>query len=140
MNKLWFLICCLPLKHISLTSGYGCRLHPVTGKYAFHAGVDLRAHADTVYAIASGLVEAGYQPLLGNYIRIRSGCLETVYGHLSQIFFLTGDSVSACEPLALSGATGRVTGEHLHFAVAISGRYINPLPFLFFAMQHINNK
>ncbi|MBS1503554.1 MAG: M23 family metallopeptidase [Bacteroidetes bacterium] len=130
----------LPLHHVSVTSGFGFRMHPVTGRYTFHAGVDLRAHADTVYAVTSGSVAAGYNPFLGNYVRVVSGDLQIIYGHLSQLFVLTGDSVFCAEPLAISGSTGRVTGEHLHFAVSWRGHDINPLLFLLHALQQMNIK
>jgi len=126
----------LPLHHLSVTSGFGFRVHPVTGQYAFHAGIDLRAHADTVFAVTGGKVTAGYNDLIGNYVRVTSGDLQMVYGHLSQIFVLTGDTVVSAEPLAITGATGRVTGEHLHFSVNYHGRSLNPLTFLLYAMQH----
>ncbi len=128
----------LPLHHLSVTSGFGYRTHPVTGRYDFHGGVDLKAGHDTVYAVTCGLVSAGYNSCLGNYIRINSGGLQIVYGHLSQIFLLSGDSVRSNTAIAITGATGRVTGEHLHFAVSWRGRYINPLQFLLYAMQQLN--
>ena len=141
MNKL---LCCLvlalPLHRLSVTSGFGWRTHPVTHRLDFHAGVDLRANADTVYAMTDGSVQAGYNTLLGNYIRLSSGDLEIAYGHLSQIFVLTGDSVAVNEPVAVTGSTGRVTAPHLHFAVRYRGRYINPVTFLIHAMQYINLK
>lgn len=138
------MLCCLvlalPLRHLSVTSGFGPRIHPVTQRIAFHAGVDLRADHDTVYAMTNGLVKAGYSALLGNYIRIGTGDLEIVYGHLSQIFVLTGDSVVVNQPVAVTGSTGRVTGPHLHFAVRYRATYIDPLQFLLYAMQQINPK
>lgn len=141
MNKL---LCCLvltlPLHRLSVTSGFGWRIHPVTRRLDFHTGVDLRANADTVYAMTDGSVQAGCNTLLGNYIRLSSGDLEIVYGHLSQIFVLTGDTVFAGQPVALSGSTGRVTGPHLHFAVRYRSNYIDPLKFLLYAMQQLNNQ
>jgi murein DD-endopeptidase MepM/ murein hydrolase activator NlpD len=141
VNKL---LCCLvlalPLHRLSVTSGFGWRIHPITHQLDFHAGVDLRANADTVYAMMDGPVQAGYNTLLGNYVRLSSGELEVIYGHLSQIFVLTGDSVTANQPVAVSGSTGRVTAPHLHFAVRYRGRYINPITFLIHAMQYINLK
>jgi hypothetical protein len=74
--KLIFACClvCLPLKNLHLTSPYGYRVHPVTGKYAFHAGVDLRAKEDTVFAIMDGSVAAtGYNDFLGMFIRLDHG-------------------------------------------------------------------
>jgi murein DD-endopeptidase MepM/ murein hydrolase activator NlpD len=49
-----FCLVCLPLKHLKINSEYGYRIHPLTGKYAMHAGVDLKARHDTVYAILNG--------------------------------------------------------------------------------------
>jgi murein DD-endopeptidase MepM/ murein hydrolase activator NlpD len=139
VNKLVFcLVLALPLHHLSVTSGFGYRIHPVTGRYDFHAGVDLRARHDTVYDVTGGLVSSGYNSILGNYIRVSSGDLQIVYGHLSQIFLLSGDSININNAIAITGATGRVTGEHLHFAVSWLGRYINPLQFLLYAMQQLN--
>jgi len=128
---------CLPLKNLQLTSSYGNRIHPVTGKYAFHSGVDLRAKQDTVYAIMDGTVSAvNYNDLLGIYIRLDHGRFQSVYGHLSQVFVTTGESLQAGEPIGITGATGRVTGEHLHFSIRCRQQYINPLEFLY---QLLNN-
>jgi len=127
----------LPLKQLNLTSGYGYRVHPVTGKYAFHAGVDLRAHLDTVYAIADGIVTAaGYQSFLGLYIRLDQQGLESVYGHLSRIGVMPGDTVISGQAIAISGSTGRVTGEHLHFSVLLQGKPIDPIKFLYHLLKY----
>jgi murein DD-endopeptidase MepM/ murein hydrolase activator NlpD len=124
-------VACLPLKHICLTSPYGFRIHPITGKYSYHAGIDLRARSDTVYAALPGTVErAAFDPFLGLYIKLAHSDFGTIYGHLSQIFVLPSDSVGAGTAIGLSGSTGRTTGEHLHFAVQYHGRYIDPLKFL----------
>jgi murein DD-endopeptidase MepM/ murein hydrolase activator NlpD len=121
---------CLPLRNLSPTSPFGFRIHPVTGKYAFHAGIDLRARSDTVFAVLPGSIEFGYNPFLGVYLILTDGDLQIIYGHLSQVFVVTGDSVTPGMPMAVTGATGRVTGEHLHFAVRYGRRYIDPLLFL----------
>jgi len=79
----------------------------------------------------NGVVQqTGYDPLLGIFIRLDNGYFRSTYGHLSQLFVLPGDSVAAGNALGISGATGRVTGEHLHFAIKFHGRYIDPLLFL----------
>jgi murein DD-endopeptidase MepM/ murein hydrolase activator NlpD len=132
MNKfLLIVLCCLPLHHLSLTSGFGYRVHPVTGKYSFHSGIDLKAHSDTVFAVLSGTVNStGFNPFLGVFIRLAHADFETSYGHLSQIFVLPGDSVSVGDTIGITGATGRVTGEHLHFSVCFKGRPIDPVYFL----------
>jgi len=130
MNKLLILGLFLPLKHIDITSGYGYRIHPVTGKYAFHSGIDLRARHDTVFAIADGAASIGYNSLIGLYVRITDGQFTAVYGHLSR--FLIGQSiVTAGTPIAITGATGRVTGEHLHLTLKYDCNYLDPLKFLF---------
>lgn len=121
---------CLPLKHLAVTSPYGFRVHPVTGRCAFHNGIDLRADQDTVFAIGPGRVKAGYDPVSGLYITIDHGELQSGYAHLSQLLVLPGDSVTAGCPVAVSGASGRTTGPHLHFSLKYQHRYINPMLYL----------
>jgi murein DD-endopeptidase MepM/ murein hydrolase activator NlpD len=133
MTKVLLACClvCLPLRHMRLTSGYGFRVHPLTGRCQFHKGIDLLARSDTVFAVLAGkVVAAAYDPLLGFYIRLNHGDFETLYGHLSQVFVLTGDSVNAGDSLAITGASGLVTGEHLHFSVSYRHKAIDPLKFL----------
>lgn len=139
MNKFLLTVAfCLPLRHFSQTSGFGYRVHPLTGKYCFHTGVDLRADKDTVFAVLDGVVSAAsYDRLLGIYIRLNHSDFQTLYGHLSQILVLPGDSVFAGDAIAISGATGRVTGPHLHFSVQFRHRNIDPLRFLL-DIQNLN--
>lgn len=75
MNKLLLIVAfCLPLRHLSQTSGFGYRIHPLTGKYRLHTGVDLRACRDTVFAVLDGTIsDVGYDRLLGIYIRLDHG-------------------------------------------------------------------
>ena len=123
---------CLPLASFKLTSGFGFRTHPVTGiRNSFHAGIDLKANYEPVFAVLSGTVVAvGYNPFLGKYIKLTNGDYTLIYGHLSHLLVKAGDMVSANRVIGLSGATGRVTGGHLHFAVKYKSDYINPLQFL----------
>ena len=133
MNKLLLLcgFCCLPLKQLHITSAYGYRLHPLTGRVRFHSGIDLRANADTVFAVLPGTISiTGFDPSLGVYIRMTAGDFELTYGHLSRIFVLPGDTIPAALPLAITGSTGRVTGEHLHFSIRFRQRRVDPLKFL----------
>ena len=98
------IIVSLPLRHLSLTSPFGYRVHPVTGIYSFHEGIDLRAHRDTIYAVLNGVVQqTGYDPLLGIFIRLDNGNFRSTYGHLSQLFVLPGDSVSAGNAIGVTG-------------------------------------
>ncbi|HVW15836.1 MAG TPA: M23 family metallopeptidase [Mucilaginibacter sp.] len=130
----------LPLKNLQLTSAYGNRIHPVTGIYGFHTGVDLRARGDTVYAVLPGVVEAeGFDPRLGIFIQLRNADFQTVYGHLSRLFVFKGDTVTSETKLGITGSTGRVTGEHLHFEVRFQGTPIDPLAFLMALYKRINN-
>ena len=132
MNKFLLIVaCCLPLRHLSLTSGYGYRVHPVTGLLLFHAGIDLRSSRDTVFAVMPGRVDyVGYDLVTGVHVRLSSGDFTLLYGHLSQVFVLAGDSVNSCTPLGVTGSSGRVTGEHLHFSVSFRQVPVNPLLFL----------
>lgn len=121
----------LPLRHLALTSGYGYRVHPVTGQYCFHAGIDLRARQDTAFSVMSGRIDfVGYDPVTGVHIRVCSSDFAFLYGHLSQVFVTPGDSVNSCTPLGVTGSSGRVTGEHLHFSVSYKQVPVNPLLFL----------
>lgn len=123
---------CLPLKKLKINSDYGYRIHPVTGKYAMHEGLDFRARSDTVFAILNGVVRsAGYDDRLGINICLSHGEVESVYGHLRKILVGVQDSVTAGEAIGITGATGRVTGEHLHFGIRYRHQYINPIKFLY---------
>jgi len=130
----------LPLKNLKVTSSFGYRIHPITGKYCFHNGVDLRAHRDTVYtAIAGRIVSIGYNSLIGIFIKTENGPLSAIYGHLSRCLVAVGDSLRDGIPIAITGATGTVTGEHLHFSIRYYHRYINPLTFLSSALKKSRN-
>ncbi|HEY4197601.1 MAG TPA: M23 family metallopeptidase [Mucilaginibacter sp.] len=136
-----FGLVCLPLKHLKINSEYGYRIHPLTGKYTMHAGADLKARHDTVYAILNGSVRStGYDHGLGINIRLAHGAVESIYGHLSQIFVIPTDSVTAGEPIGITGATGHVTGEHLHFSICYRHQYINPIKFLYELLKKQENE
>ncbi|RZL98098.1 MAG: M23 family metallopeptidase, partial [Pedobacter sp.] len=122
----------LPLKSFALTSPYGPRTHPVTGERSkFHYGIDLRAFYEPVYSVLDGeVLDVGFGPVIGNFVRFKSGDFILTYGHLSLVFVAPGRPVYAGEAVAISGESGRVTGPHLHFGVNYSGQSINPLRFL----------
>lgn len=126
------LVICLPLKRLEITSPFGYRIHPVTGIYTFHNGADLRAQHDTVYAVADGMVvRAAYDDNLGIFIRLDHGLWQSSYGHLSQVFVRREDEVNAGDAIGVTGATGRATGEHLHFSICSGNHYTDPLEFLY---------
>jgi murein DD-endopeptidase MepM/ murein hydrolase activator NlpD len=123
----------LPLKNLKINSGFGLRIHPITGEWKIHQGIDLAARHDTVYSILDGIIErVAFDERLGLNVKIRHNeDLETVYGHLSAFYRLTGDTVRSGDAIGLTGATGIVTGEHLHFAVRYKNQFINPLAYLY---------
>ncbi|QXV63675.1 M23 family metallopeptidase [Mucilaginibacter sp. 21P] len=127
-----FSFVCLPLRSLTVISPFGYRIHPLSGKITYHPGVDLRARYDFVYAIFDGIVDrVSYDPSLGLAIQIRRGKVVAIYGHLSKSLVLPDDTVRAGQVIAISGASGRVTAAHLHFAIRYGGRYLNPLNFLY---------
>ncbi|MGN8056091.1 M23 family metallopeptidase [Pedobacter sp. 22163] len=116
---------------MKVNSTFGNRIHPVTHQNDFHRGIDLRARNEPVFSFFSGKVsEAGYNPILGKFIKIDHSGLESIYGHLSIILVHNGQVLKAGELIAVTGSTGRVTGEHLHFSLRIDGIYIDPILFI----------
>ncbi len=119
-----------PLPGATITSPFGMRLHPVTGRREMHEGVDYSAPIGTpVPTVADGRVAfAGWKNGYGNVIRVQHpGGFETVYAHLSRIEVRAGQSVREGEVIAKSGNTGTSTGAHLHFEFHARGRLVNPL-------------
>lgn len=106
------------------------RLHPVTGRRAPHNGVDLATPPGTpVMSTGDGIVSRiGNHPYAGKYVEVEhSGAFKTRYLHLSKILVKRGQAVKRGKKIALSGATGRVTGPHLHFEFHIKRHPVNPM-------------
>lgn len=115
------------------TSGFGYRLHPVTGRREFHYGIDIAGPQGTVIkAYAAGTVtRAQFSSGYGNYIEINhGGGLSTLYAHLSKINVSVGTRVTVGQQIGLMGSTGVSTGSHLHFEVKRNGTPVNPLNYL----------
>ena len=113
-----------------LTSTFGVRYHPVLHRRKLHTGCDFEAHRGTpVMAAAPGVViRAGRWSSYGRIVIIDHGMgVHTRYAHLSRIYVHTGDYVGAGALLGKSGASGRVTGPHLHFEVRVDGEPIDPI-------------
>ena len=126
-----------PLPKLIVTSHYGKRIHPILGVQKFHSGIDLKSQSDTIKSILDGQVyQSGYNRQLGNFIAIKNGALEIWYAHLSRIFVMAEDMISAGEDIGITGNTGLATGEHLHLAIKINGYFINPLKFLKVIQNH----
>jgi len=117
-----------------LSSTFGMRWHPVTGQRTLHAGIDIAVHEGTwVGAAAPGIVTVA-SDCAGHYgkavfIEHQNG-YRTEYGHLSKILVRVGQKVKEHQLIAKSGATGRVTGPHLHFTIRKNGTPLDPLKFL----------
>jgi murein DD-endopeptidase MepM/ murein hydrolase activator NlpD len=120
-----------PLKSMYVTSNYGGRY--LNSKYDYHLGVDLRASKGTsVYASDGGLVIfSGYMGSYGYLIQIQHDNGDvTYYAHLSSLGVSKGVRVYKGQYIAKSGATGNVTGAHLHFEIRRNGKTVNPLTLL----------
>lgn len=114
-----------------ITSPYGMRVHPVTGVYTLHNGVDIGTPVGTpVHAAQAGTVAVVTEDTRsGRYIVLDHGHgVRTGYCHLSETDVIPGQHVDRGQTIGLSGNTGRTTGPHLHFLVRVHGRTVDPLP------------
>ncbi|MEP6653010.1 MAG: peptidoglycan DD-metalloendopeptidase family protein [Myxococcales bacterium] len=112
-----------------VTSGFGPRVHPITGDRRFHTGVDLRApQGAPIRAAAGGVVlEAGSRGGYGNTVEIDHGNgTTTLYAHASAVLVDKGQRVEPGQPVALVGQTGQATGPHLHFEIRRNDHPVNP--------------
>ena len=117
-----------PLRTIKITSPFGYRTDPFTGKRTMHNGIDLAAHNALVCSMLDGTVErVGYDSRSGNFVTIRHGDFRISYCHLSRILASQGQSILAGFPIGITGSTGRSTGEHLHITAKYKGKVFNPM-------------
>lgn len=122
-----------PVESGYISSRYGTRPDPFTGKSAFHAGIDFAAAPGTrVLVVADGVVSfAGRDRSYGQLVEITHGNgYLTRYAHNSTLLVAPGQTVRRGDALALMGSTGRSTGTHLHFEVLRNGRHVNPMSFV----------
>ena len=117
----------------NVTSGYGWRVHPVTGRREWHPGIDLEIPKGTeVRAVADGQVIYTGWLLNGGWtvkIRHNSGIVSS-YKHLSRILVNQDAVVYVNQNIGLSGNSGLSTGPHLHFSISKNNKYVNPAPLL----------
>jgi len=116
-----------------VSSHYGQRLDPFTGRPAVHRGLDFAGLDNSlILAVAPGVVTwSGRQRGYGNFIEIDHGNgWVTRYGHNAFNLVTPGDYVKPGQTIALMGSTGRATGTHLHFEVLYRGRHQNPTRFV----------
>ncbi|MCF6094552.1 M23 family metallopeptidase [Microaerobacter geothermalis] len=120
-----------------ITSGFGYRVDPFTGKPAGHNGLDIGANPPGTYgspivAAESGVViTAAYLRGYGNTVIINhGGGIWTLYGHNQKLLVKEGQEVKRGDTIALMGSTGRSTGPHVHFTVYKNQVPVDPMPYL----------
>lgn len=126
-----------------ISSGFGMREHPVTGQTAFHKGVDFAAPTGTaVLASADGVVEeTGQDMLIGKFVRLRHpDGSQSLYGHLSTVSVQETAWLNRYDKLGEVGTTGRTTGPHLHYALNVDGKPMNPMQYLTKPSQLVASK
>ena len=116
-----------------LTSDFRYRINPVTGKRAFHTGIDIGAPMYTkIYAPIDGtVVYSGWRGGYGNMVILDHGQgVTTRYAHSSKLLVKVGQQVKMGDKIALMGSTGQSTGSHLHYEIRVDGVAIDPLKYL----------
>ena len=115
-----------------ITSRFGNRLHPISGVWKDHTGIDIGCgYGDAIWAAGAGSVSlAEYYGGYGNCVMIdHLNGYYTLYGHLSGIAVTQGQLVTAGQTIGYCGSTGNSTGPHLHFEIRQSGTCLNPESF-----------
>ncbi len=123
----------IPVRSGYISSGYGYRADPITGRPDFHPGVDFNGpRGSDVLAVAAGAVSfSGRKPGYGNVVEIDHGNgYMTRYAHNDENLVQVGDPVRAGDVIAKMGSTGRATGVHVHFEVWLNGRVVNPSDYI----------
>ncbi len=122
-----------PVEKGWMSSRFGTRNDPITGKRAWHSGVDFAGKdGANVVAVAAGVVvyaapRSGY----GQLVEINHGSgFTTLYGHHKQLLVRAGDIVKKGQVVGLMGSSGRSTGPHVHFEVYKNGRVVDPSSYI----------
>ena len=123
----------------TVSSPFGFRADPSTGKFKMHNGVDFAAasgtpiyssESGTVYFANFGLSGSGFGGY-GNVVAIRHfSSLVSLYGHCSKLLVSTGQTVQKGQIIALVGSTGDSTGNHCHFEIRLNGKAVDPMKYL----------
>lgn len=116
-----------------ITSPFGPRYSPISGKSEFHNGIDIGApHGAPVYSLKDGVVTySGEMSGYGKVVVVNHGDISTLYAHNSELLVDVGQSVSGGEQLSKVGQTGWATGPHIHFEVIIGGERVDSAPYYF---------
>lgn len=129
-------VMCWPVPgYTIITSPFGMRVHPITGVYKLHTGMDIGAPAGVNFVAAADgvVVKAEYNVAYGNMVIIdHGGGIETLYAHGEDggVQVQLGDKVKQGQPVLKVGSTGYSTGPHAHFEVRVNGQPVNPLPYV----------
>ncbi len=120
--------------YTSITSPFGMRIHPISGIYKMHTGVDIGGAPIGAYFVAANdgtVVASIYNNAYGNMVVIdHGGGLSTLYAHGSERLVETGDKVERGQPVMTVGSTGISTGPHAHFEVRVNGVWVDPLDYI----------
>ena len=119
--------------YTKITSNYGMRVHPITGQYKLHTGVDISAPIGANFVAANdGIVtKAEYNTAYGKMVVIdHGGGISTLYAHGSEILVTVGQTVKKNDAILKVGSTGYSTGPHAHFEVRMNGVVTNPIPYI----------
>lgn len=119
--------------HGWISSGFGDRNNPVTGKAGFHTGVDIANDSGTpIHCTADGVVSfAGWEGGYGKLVVVNHGNgFSTYYGHLSEIKAGVGQKVVRGQVVGRMGATGNTTGPHLHYEIRLYGAAVDPTKYM----------
>ena len=122
-----------PMLYFYVSSNYGMRKHPKTGKKTFHHGIDLAGTwQENVRATAPGkILYAGPEGAFGKVVRVQHEFgVVTTYAHLARITVKLGDYVSEGHVIGKMGNTGRSVGAHLHYEIRVHGKSIDPDKFM----------
>ena len=125
-----------PLKRVKVSSPYGKRKDPFTGKRAVHGGLDLHARYEEVYSMFDGVVEKiGSDSRSGHFIVLRHGMYTISFCHLSKVTAHVGEELIAGDVVGISGNSGRSTGPHLHLTVKREGTVVDPYTLLLYVRE-----
>ena len=116
-----------------ITSEFGWRTHPISGRQRYHSGLDIGAeYGDSIRAADGGeVVTAGWIQGYGNTVIIEHGNgISSLYGHTSEVLVSEGQTVRKGQIIARVGSSGDSTGPHLHFEVRQGGSPVSPWNYL----------
>lgn len=119
--------------YTKLSYTFKMRVHPITGVYKLHSGIDIPAPTGTNFLAANDgvVVKAGYNTAYGNMVMIdHGGGVSTLYAHGDKIMVTLGQTVKKGDVVLQVGETGYATGPHAHFEVRINGTPVDPLPYV----------